>query len=819
MPPRLVRISVRELIGFVLRAGDLVVGGFVNTHRLYQGLRAHQQLQRSRPPSYRAELPISCLVESEPVSLEISGRIDGLLVEDDGLVVEEIKTVDRPLDRDPPEDPRHWGQLLVYAYMLAVQRGLDRIEAQLTYVCLDPWQVREIRRPYTLEELTAFFEDLVGQYLRWARAYHDWCEVRDRSIQGLAFPFPRPRPGQPELAAAVDRAIRDEVRLFVQAPTGIGKTVSVLLPAIQALGEGRVDKVFYLTARTPGRTVAEKAVADLHRSGLRLKSLTLTARERICFHPAGPEACDPETCEFARGYFDRVGEALEELFARDDFPRTTVEEIARRHRVCPFELSLDLSLWSDLIICDYNYVFDPRVYLKRFFLDRPGRYLLLVDEAHNLVDRAREMFSAGLSTTEVNAARRSLQELKQGKHPGLNRQLERLSRELRGPESGIGEEGMPGPWVSWEVPRSLLSVLEGFLEQARDALISPLPPGPRERLVQLYFDAFTFLKVAEVFDDHYVACAERTARQTRLRLLCLDPSARLAEALQRGIAAVFFSATLTPLGFFRRLLGGRQADPLLSLDSPFPRQHLRLLVADRIATTFRRRSQTLDAVAAKIAAVVAQRPGNYLAYFPSYRYLTAVLARFQAAAPGMATLVQVPGMTETQREAFLAAFDERRETTLVGFALMGGIFGEGIDLLGERLVGAVVVGVGLPQLCLERELIRNHFDEHGLPGFDYAYTFPGMNRVLQAAGRVIRSDEDRGVVLLVDERFTEERYRALFPAWWRPVVRVRTPAQVASSLSSFWQGTREVRYEPLETEVEIEEEWQAGEPMSMEEEL
>ncbi|MFA6109768.1 MAG: helicase C-terminal domain-containing protein [Candidatus Latescibacterota bacterium] len=813
MPPRLVRISVRELIGFVLRAGDLVVGGFINTSRLYQGLRAHQQLQRSRPPSYRAELPITHLVESEPVSLEISGRVDGLLLEDDGLVVEEIKTVDQPLDHDPPEDPLHWAQLLVYAYMVAVQRGLTGIEVQLTYVCLDPWQVREIRRPYTLEELTTFFENLVGQYLRWARAYHDWCEVRDCSIQGLSFPFPKPRPGQPELTAAVDRAIRDQVRLFVQAPTGIGKTVSVLLPAVQALGEGRVDKVFYLTARTPGRIVAEKAVADLHRSGLRLKCLSLTARERICFHPSGPEACDPETCEFARGYFDRVGPALEELFTRDDFTRVAVEEIARRHRVCPFEFSLDLSLWSDLIICDYNYVFDPRVYLKRFFLDHPGRYLLLVDEAHNLVDRAREMFSAGLSTAEVNAARRSLEELKKGKYLSLERQLQRLGRELRGLGSNAGEEGAPGPWVSWEMPRSLRPILEDFLEQARELLVSPLPPGPRERLSQLYFDAFTFLKVAEVFDDHYVACAERTARQTHLRLLCLDPSARLAEALQRGVAAVFFSATLTPLEFFRRLLGGRPDDPLLSLDSPFPREHLRLLVADRIATTFRRRSQTLDAVAAAIGAIVAQRPGNYLVYFPSYRYLTAVLTRFRTAAPDTAVLVQVPGMSEAQREAFLAAFDERRETTLVGFALMGGIFGEGIDLLGERLVGAVVVGVGLPQICLERELIRNHFDEHGLPGFDYAYTYPGMNRVLQAAGRVIRSDEDRGVVLLVDERFGEERYRALLPAWWRPVVRVRTPAQVAASLSSFWQGVRETQYEPLETD----DEWQVDGLTSLEE--
>lgn len=804
MALRLVRIAVRELVGFVLRAGDLAPAGFANLHRLHEGVRAHQQLQRRRPPSYRAEVPVSCRVEATPVALEVSGRVDGVLTEDDGYIVEEIKSVDARPAEAASDEPIHWAQVLVYGHMVAARLGLPRIGVQLTYVQLEPWAVHETRRWYESVELARFFADLTAQYLAWTRAYCAWCEQRDRSIAGLPFPFPQPRPGQQELIDAVAATIAAQDHLFVEAPTGIGKTVSTLFPAIQALATGQVDKVFYLTARTVGRTVAEKALADLRRAGLRAKSLTLTARERICFHADGPRACAPETCPFARGYFDRVNDALGTLFEQDLFDRTAVEATARRFLVCPFELSLDLSLWADVIICDYNYVFDPRVYLRRFFQEHPGRYVLLVDEAHNLVDRAREMFSATLDTRAVQAARRALGTTQ----PELTAQLEELAGQLHDLRTPPDPAAIGLPWVSTELPARILLSVEEFLDRARRLLALPLPASAQEPLTELFFAAHTFSRVAAAFDRHYVAFAEGTPRRTRLRLLCLDPSAQLAHALQRGLAAVFFSATLTPLEFFQRILGGTADDPLLRLPSPFPREHLHVLVADRIATTFRRRAQTYAAVSEAIANAARQRPGNYLAYFPSYRYMNAVLARVRADLPQIRTLAQTPGMSERQRDAFLAAFAATDGQALLGFALMGGIFGEGIDLLGERLIGVVVVGVGLPQFDLERELIRAHFDALGLPGFEYAYTYPGMNRVLQAAGRVIRTDTDQGVVLLIDERFAESRYRELMPAWWTPRSCGLGGDALARSLTAFWQGGRDVRYEPLDSDWQ----WDAMEP-------
>ena len=793
MPPRLIKISVGELVGFVLRSGDLVSGGFASAARLYEGTRAHQKVQRSRPDEYQSEVVVSHRVDTDELCLEIGGRIDGLLVEDERLVVEEIKTTESELDPERPDNPAHWAQAKTYAYILAVQNDLERVDIQLTYVRLDPWEVQEDRRTFTCEELSDFFEDLVTRYLHWARIYHEWCAARDASIETLTFPFPEYRKGQRELAVGAYRTIEARGKLFAQAPTGIGKTISVLFPAIMAMGKGLTEKIFYLTAKTMVRVVAEKAVDDLRGNGLRLKSLTLTAKDKICFKERGETACNPDECEFALGYFDRVNDALEEIFEQDAFTRPVVEEMARKHRVCPFEFSLDLSLWADLIICDYNYVFDPRAYLKRFFQDNAGDYAFLIDEAHNLVDRAREMFSAELFKGQVLAVKRAVNKA----HPQLGKKLQKVNQHLLKVGKRCEPNGEQEYWVDADPPRELFPLLEGCLEEAEKILARNLPYPYWDELIEFYFEVFGFLRIAELYDEHYSTYAEKAGKEVRLRLFCLDPSRNVAEALKRGSSAVFFSATLTPLEYFREILGGVEEDWLLSLNSPFPHENLRLLLADHIATTYRKRGETYGDVAAAIAALVDQKRGNYLAYFPSYRYMEEVAERFSEAHPEMEMLVQTSGMSERRREEFLAVFDADNPETVVGFAVMGGIFGEGIDLVGERLVGAIIVGVGLPQICLERDLIRQYFDAREVSGFEYAYTYPGMNRVLQAAGRVIRSAEDRGTVLLVDQRFGQGRYRRLFPPFWRPVYCVRSAEQIEASLGTFWGEVRETRYEPL----------------------
>ena len=793
MPPTLIKVSVGDLVGFVLRSGDLVSGGFASAARLQEGTRAHQKVQRSRADGYQAEVTVEHQVEADDLCLVIRGRVDGLMVDGDKVLIEEIKSTEGELDPDRPDDPVHWAQAKTYAYILAVQNDLEQVDIQLTYVCLDPWKVSEDRRSFTLDELSLFFTDLITRYLRWARIYHEWCLERDRSIEELTFPFPAYRKGQRDLAAAVYRSIKAQNRLFAQAPTGIGKTISTLFPAVKAMAEGHAEKIFYLTAKTVVRTVAEKAVDELRQNGLKLKSLTLTARDKICFKSTGEESCNTEECEYAIGYFNRINEALEDIFQQDAFTRSTVEEAARKHQVCPFELSLDLSLWSDVIICDYNYVFDPRVYLKRFFLDNTGNYAFLVDEAHNLVDRAREMFSADLYKSEVLAIKRAVNK----NHPKLGKKLQAINSHLLKLGRRCEKNGDEEYWVDPELPGELIPLLEQFLDEAEKVLVRNLPYPYWDELIDFYFQVFGFLRIAELFDEHYTTYVEKSGKEVRPRLFCIDPSRNIREALKRGSSAVFFSATLTPLEYFREILGGDEEDVLLSLDSPFPHENLRLLLADHIATTYKKRQSTYGDVAETIAAAIDQKRGNYLIYFPSYRYMEEVASRFAAAHPAVETLLQTSGMSERAREEFLAVFDADNQETMVGFAVMGGIFGEGIDLVGERLSGAVIVGVGLPQLCLERNLIRHYFDAREIAGFEYAYTFPGMNRVLQAAGRVIRTAEDCGLVLLIDQRFGQQRYRRMFPPFWRPVHRTCSPEQIGLSLEMFWNGVSETHYEPL----------------------
>ncbi|MFT5377532.1 MAG: DNA excision repair protein ERCC-2 [Candidatus Latescibacterota bacterium] len=782
MSTSLLKTSVRELVSFVLRSGDLVSGGFASPDRLVEGTRGHQRLQNTRPEHYQSEVAVSYRVEVDDLVLEINGRIDGLLIEEDAVLVEEIKTTTGELDPDMDDVPTHWAQAKVYACILAIQKDLDRVDVQLTYVQLESMESHEDRRSFERDELIHFFEDIVTRYLHWARIYHEWSIGRDESIETLQFPFVDYRPGQRQLAVATYRAIENEGRIFAQAPTGIGKTISTLFPAVKALGLHHVEKLFYLTAKTIGRTVAEKAVNDMRAGGAQLKSLTLTARDKICFKPNGGTSCDPEQCSFAIGYFDRIGDALEDIFQHDAFTRPLIEEYAQKHSVCPFEFSLDLSLWSDIIICDYNYVFDPRAHLKRFFADGGGRYAFLVDEAHNLVDRAREMFSAELYKSETLGLKRLVSK----DHPTLGKILADINSYLLRTGKKVDKEGDGEAWITPKAPEDLLPILAKFLKEAEKILARGAALLYWDELIEYYFTVVTFARIAELFDEHYTTYAEKQNKEVRLRLYNIDPAKNIREALKRGTSAAFFSATLTPLDYFSKILGGEKDDPMLSLDSPFPHDNLRLLLADQIETTYKKRDESYGDIAESIAAAISQHTGNYLVFFPSYRYMAEVSERFVDNHPDVETLVQETGMSEREREAFLAVFEEDNTHTTVAFAVMGGIFGEGIDLVGERLVGAIIVGVGLPQICLERDLIRHYFDERDLPGFDYAYTFPGMNRVLQAAGRVIRTDVDRGIVLLVDRRFGQQRYRRLFPPFWHGVRTVRGPEEIGSALEPFW---------------------------------
>lgn len=772
------KIAVGTLVEFVLRCGDLRAD-YMGALGALEGIRIHQRIQRKRPPDYRAEVPVSHWVSLPAFDLLIGGRIDGVMQGSDRVVVEEIKTTRRPLDEaEASPSPVHWGQVQCYAYMWARQEGLEAVEARLTYVHVESGRVLKLVRHLDLAALAAHFDDLVDRYRPWIERWSQWSTLRNRSLASLRFPFGAYRPGQRAMAVEVFRAVRDSRQLLVQAATGIGKTMAALFPALKAMGQGYAGKVVFLTARTTGRLAAEAALQRLADRGMRIKWVSLTAKEKICFSAGEP--CTPETCIYAKGHYDRLNDALAAAFEQDALTRATIETVAREFRVCPFELSLELLDWADGVIGDYNYAFDPYVTLRRLFGEEGARHAVLVDEAHNLVDRARDMFSAQLEKGAVAALRRRLKQ----QAPGVCQALGRVNRWMADRRREC--MGAGGICIEKMAPEGLVQRLRGFLTSADHWLRHHPQFDGREDLLHVYFDALRFVRTAEQYGPAYATIFQAREKGFHVKLFCMDPSERLWDCWQRCNGAVLFSATLTPAGYFQSILGCAPDTRKLNVASPFPHDHLAVFAAGQISTLFNQREASCPGVVQAVAGLVLAHPGNYLLFFPSHDYLGMVYQRFRRDHPQIETLVQTAEMTETQRALFLERFNAQSTGALVGFAVMGGIFGEGIDLKGERLAGAAIVGVGLPGIGPERELIRDYYDRTQGCGFAFAYQYPGINRVLQAAGRVIRSDTDRGVVLLVDRRFMQPAYRALLPANWQ----VRVVAEVRglrSQVASFWR--------------------------------
>ncbi len=754
-----IHISVRDLVEFVLSSGD-IISAFVSMNKALAGTKAHQKIQKSRPEGYHAEVTVSYLFETDDLHLQISGRIDGLWEKEEGVLIEEIKSTTSSLEMiEVNNRSLHWAQAKMYGYIYAIQNQISSIRIQLTYYQLDTHEIKELVQLFQITELTEFFYSIVNQYLAWARTIRDWQLVRDNAITEFAFPYEKYRHGQRSMAVSVYHSISREEVLFAQAPTGIGKTIAALFPALKTIPEGKTEKIFYLTARTSGRVIAENTLSSMKEKGLRCKSVTLTAKEKICFKPGC--ACNPEECEYAEGYYDREKAAATDLFLEDIMTREIICTYALKHRICPFEFTLFMTLWADVIIADYNYVFDPRVYLRRFFEIPEDPYVFLVDEAHNLPDRARDMYSADMLEDEIRTLKQAI-----GKEPkNIVTALQRFIKLYRDTRKQMKEEVVNEKWQT-SLPEELLNAVNRFLVLAEKWLVQNIPTPWAKLLLEFYFRCLAILRTAEFFDDKYITYYEIQNRHLLIKLFCLDPSKLIAEALKRAKSTIYFSATLLPMDYYVSLLAAGLEPEILKLTSPFPKDNLQLLIHKGIATNFKQRESTYDQVADAIQILTIHYPGNLLIFFPSYRYLKSIYENLTEKDEMLNLQIQKSGMTETEKEAFLALFDENSKQFVIGMAVMGGIFGEGIDLLGDKLVGAVVVGVGLPQICLERERIREYFDTTNRMGFEYAYMYPGFNRVFQAAGRVIRSETDKGVVLLIDDRFAHLRYRRLFPSEW-----------------------------------------------------
>lgn len=778
MDKKEIKVSVRNLVEFLLRSGD-IDSSFFRVNRAVEGTRIHKKIQKAQKEDYRPEVTLKYNVEYEEFILSVEGRADGIIEGNSDVMVDEIKSTLTPLEAiDENYSEVHWAQAKCYAYIYASLNSIEQINVRLTYCHLDTEEIKYLIKPFNISQLKEFFEELIHSYYNWAKLLYHWQSDRDMSIKNMRFPFEVYRKGQRELAVAVYKTITSGKNIFVKAPTGTGKTISTLFPAIKAIGEGNTSKIFYLTAKTITRSVAEEAFSIMRAKGLKFKAVTLTAKEKICIKEKS--SCNPIDCEFAKGHFDRINDAIMDILINaDELKRETIELYSKKHRVCPFEYSLDLTLWSDAVICDYNYVFDPRVYLKRFFTEKGGDFTFLVDEAHNLIDRAREMYSAEIYKKPVLEMKKKMKDVS----PKISIVLGKLNTFMLNKKKLCNDKGF---YMSTEGDKEIYSILRKFVSECEEHLAKNENTKMGDELLELYFNALIFIKICELYDERYVTYVEKQNDDVTIKLFCLDPSYLLSEALKKGKSAAFFSATLIPLEYYRGILGGGVEDYTMSIESPFSVDNRKLMVADKISTRYINREKSYKEIVEAIRNTTYCKCGNYLVFFPSYQYMNTVYDIFRSEYPEVKVHVQSTSMTEEEREEFLELFIPEPPETTIGFCVMGGIFSEGIDLKSDRLIGTVIVGVGLPQVCVEREIIRDYFHEKKGQGFEYAYMFPGMNKVMQAAGRVIRSEADKGVILLIDERFTNRSYLNLFPKEWFPYVRVVNANDIVKHVTEFW---------------------------------
>lgn len=773
-------ISVRNLVEFIFREGDIDnrSSRAMSADAMMEGTRIHRKIQSSMGKEYQAEVPLSLVVEGDLYELTVEGRADGIFTEDGKCFVDEIKGMYRRVELFEKPVFVHRAQAMCYAYIFALQNNMETIGIQMTYCNLETEQTKYFREEFSFEEIKKWFDDLMEEYGKWATFQCEMKNQRQASIKELNFPFEY-RPGQKKLVSDVYRTIMRQKLLFMQAPTGVGKTISTIFPAVKAVGEELADRIFYLTAKTITATVAKETFALLEKNGYRAKTIQITAKEKLC--PCDEMECNPVTCPYAKGHFDRVNDAVFDLLHRCEMiERDDILSQADRYTVCPFELCLDTASWCDNIICDYNYVFDPNVYLKRFFQEGiKGDYIFLIDEAHNMVERSRQMYSAQIYKEDFLTVKRIMKEHSRS----IEKALEKCNKILLGMKRECENYTVYDTFGNMVFSfMRLMTLLDEFLQKANEF------PGKKD-VMDFYFELRNFLNIYDLVDEHYVMYSELEADgRFMLKLFCVDPSLNIQKRLDKGRSAVFFSATFLPVNYYKSLLSTKKDNYAIYADSTFDSKKRLLAMATDVSTRYTRRSRSeYERIAGYINAVVTQKTGNYMVFFPSYKMMNDVADIYcEKYADETELMLQKNNMSEAEREEFLDRFSDESDRTLVAFGIMGGIFGEGIDLKNDRLIGAIVVGTGLPQISNERTILKDYYDAENGCGFDYAFRYPGINKVLQAAGRVIRTTEDTGVILLLDERFWQREYDLLYPREWSD----RKPCNIANVgklVADFWE--------------------------------
>ncbi|WP_171378545.1 ATP-dependent DNA helicase [Enterococcus cecorum] len=771
------KVSVRELVAFVHNE-ESIDNRKQSNHTALEGSKIHRKLQQSMDENYQSEVSLKTVYQGKQFDIQLEGRCDGIWQKENQIIIDEIKTGEHTFEQlEDATLQLFMAQAKIYAYIYALQEKLEEVVVMVRYFCTQDEKIDKYQNQYSFDELNDYYQATMKEYEKWLIFLDKYRQNRQKKLQALQFPYNNYRKGQRELSIAVYRTLSQEKCLFMEAPTGTGKTLSTLFPALKAMGEYNQGRIFYLTAKTITRQVALDTMKLFEEQQSEIKTIEISAKEKICF--MNECKCNPDYCPFAKNYYQKQKLAIWDLLNNGHFySREQISEVAKKYECCPFELSLDLSLYSDVIVCDYNYLFDPQVYLKRFFeLEETDSYFL-VDEGHNLISRAREMYSKALSLQLIKDFKKFLPKHHRKHHKILQQFIEYCeeSRKLLKDRDYLFQK---------ELPDKLIDLGYRWSEYFRDFLLELKDEIPTW-LQNLYFDLMSFLKISEYYDDHFSFLVELVNHELQFKIFCLDPAHFIKQKLDFGKGSVLFSATLSPVQYYQNLLVGYTDDLTFRQSSPFNQNQFQVLVADYLPMTYKYRSQVVDSLCELIKKATDIKAGNYFCFFPSFSYMEEVYQRYIQLYPEAEVLIQSRELKDVEKEAFLANFQAQNEQVVLGFCVLGGVFSEGIDLKKNRLIGSIIVSVGLPQISKEQEELKKYFDEKNQQGFYYIYQLPGFNKMMQAAGRVIRTEEDRGVILLIDQRFSRKDYMQLYPSHWSKGVVVHDLSSMLNQLKQFW---------------------------------
>lgn len=778
MKNELIKVSIRNLVEFVLRKGSIDSRIKVSVRAL-EGIKGHKKIQSSYSEKDRAEVTLKKDIEFEDFILRVEGRADGILEENGKIIIDEIKTTTKNvMDIDYDFNELHWAQAKVYAYIYSKEKSIESIIVQLTYYNIEDLGTKFLRKEYSFDELEEFFYELINQYKEWILLEKKWIDERNDSIENLTFPFKTYRKGQRELAIRVYKAIEEGKKCFAEAPTGTGKTISTLFPTIKALGKEEIRKIFYITAKTTTREIANNSLRIMRKNGLHIRSVNITAKEKCC--KMEEKKCIPEYCPYANGYFDRINGALKKaLNYNDEYDLEYINSLSEEFKLCPFEFSLELTNFCDVIICDYNYIFDPQASLKGVFDGKSKEYSVLIDEAHNLLERGRSMYSSKIYKDDFLRLKREFKSKDKGIYTYLNKINKYLIEKRR-----LLESLETKTLVDKEEPKELYGFLRGLLEKID--IYQSKNSEENSNLLELYFNIYEFLNISGYYGEDFTSLYKSDMHNLEVSINCLDPSRILKSIMSKFKSIIIFSATLLPMEYFKELYGAQDGDYLVNLSSPFNYKNKLTLVGENVSTTYSNRQRTLPKIINFIIGCASSKTGNYLVFFPSYEYMLMVYEELKSKRLDFSIEAQNDHMNDDEKEKFISLFKEKRETTHIGLAVLGGHFSEGIDLTLDKLIGVIIVGVGMPKICMERENIKEYYNSIGKNGFDYAYVYPGIIKVLQAAGRCIRTEDDKGIVLLLDDRYFTNKYKSLLPKEWFLNILSENEIGIKSACENFW---------------------------------